>query len=83
MDFTMNHKIAHSNCQGEIEDDFWKIIKKSLINISLTTKQMMTKSEKPTNPQQDSMENLIESQHVHSFLGKMGTLQYFSKYVQI
>ena len=29
MGFTMNHKIAHSNCQGEIEDDFWKIIKKN------------------------------------------------------
>jgi hypothetical protein len=29
MGFTMNHKIAQSNCQGEIEDDFWKIIKKN------------------------------------------------------
>ena len=27
MNFTMNHKIAYSNCQHEIEDKFWQIVK--------------------------------------------------------
>ena len=27
MAFACNHKIAYSNCQGEIEDEFWKILK--------------------------------------------------------
>ena len=29
MNFTSNYKIAYSNCQHEIEDEFWKIIKEN------------------------------------------------------
>ena len=29
MNYTMNHKIANSGCQGQIEDDFWEILRKN------------------------------------------------------
>jgi hypothetical protein len=31
MGFTCNHKITYSGCQGEIKDNFWKIVKQKTL----------------------------------------------------
>ena len=36
--FTCNHKIAYSGCQGEILDNFWKIVKQKPLEFSIEDK---------------------------------------------
>lgn len=38
MGFTCNHKIAYSGCQGEIEDNFWKIVKQNPLEFFIEDK---------------------------------------------
>ena len=38
MGFICNHKIAYSGCQGNIEDNFWKIVKQKPLEFFIEDK---------------------------------------------